>query len=1191
MSAPDVQSPRLVVGIGASAGGLAAFKAFLTNTPADTGVAFVLVQHLAPDHKSLLVELLSAQSPIPVVTASNGLAIRENCVFVIPPDATLTIRDGILHVATPAPVRELRRPIDTFFTSLAEDCGERAVGIVLAGVGSDGTIGIKSIKENGGLTLAQAEFDATALQGMPSSAVATGLVDHVMPVEAMPGMLLAYHKHMIEVAETKDDNGNRRDLQEHLADITALLHARSEHDFKGYKEPTLIRRLQRRMQVLQIDTAAGYIERLRTDQDEVSALFQELLIGVTQFFRDPEAFEALKANAIVPLLSATTDNEPVRVWVAGCSTGEEVYSIAILMRETMQDLRAREITIFGTDIDPSAIAIARTGRYRKAPLGLSSERFEKWFVRDGVDYSPVPEIRAMCVFSTHSLIKDPPFSKLDLISCRNVLIYLGDELQDRLMRTFHYALRPDGYLFLGTAESVTRNSRLFAALDKKYRVLQRRDVGARLPPLQPHGVRVAGSLPSIAARRQLVDDRTDKAVDRLMKHYAPAYFIIDRNNEITRFSGAETGHYIEPTEGVASLNLFSIVHKSLRPAVRAAVSQALAEDKRVINEDLTIRIDGQARALTLIVEPIGGDNDANSAACLVAFLDTSPSRATGEADMVTGSGADLQVLERELLGTKKQLQASTDELETRIEDMKSTTEEFQAVNEELQSSNEELETAKEEMQSVNEELQTVNGELNSKNDLLSRLNSDMQNLLESTQIATVFLDDQLCIKHFTPALMQLFPVRESDHGRSITDIVSLLDYSKLRADVDTVQTNGAVLERDLALKDSGRTFVMRIRPYRTVSNAIDGVVITFVDITERTRTELALRESERRYREMIDALPAAVYTTDAEGYLTHFNPAAVEFSGRTPELGTDKWCVSWKLYHTDGTPMPLDECLMASALKGGDIPRGAEAIAERPDGTRVWCSASPSVMHDAQGHIIGGINMLIDITDRKTAEAHQAFLSRELEHRSQNLLAVIQSIAARSLSGDRTLDEARKVFSGRLHALAHANEVLIATNWLGASLNDVIDRELAAFSGRLSIEGPHLMLNLQATQGFALIIHELCTNACKYGALSVPDGQVTISWRVDAATDTPNFVFRWQEHGGPVVSAPTRTSFGSKLLRQAITGLSRPVEIDYAPDGMVYTLQAPLTVVAAADPISVVGLGIAPDPRLMPLSKPVQAIG
>jgi len=1033
VTASDKQSPNLVVGIGASAGGLAAFKSFLAHTPADTGMAFVLVQHLAPDYKSLLVELLGAESPIPVVAAKDGLAVKENCVFVIPQDATLTILNEVLHLATPAPARELRRPIDTFFTSLAADCGERAVGIVLAGVGSDGTIGIKSIKEHGGLTLAQADFDATALQGMPSSAVATGLVDHVLPVDAMAARLIDYHQHLIEVAQKKDGDGNRGDLQEHLAKITSILHARSAHDFSGYKQGTLIRRLQRRMQVLHMDDAVDYAERLRTDRGEIEVLFQDLLIGVTQFFRDPEAFDALTAMAIMPCLNAKGEDEPIRVWVPGCSTGEEVYSIAILLREAMRaSSRIPDVKIFGTDIDPKAVAIARVGRYRKGVPGLSAERAEQWLTTVGGNYVPVPEIRDMCVFSTHSLVKDPPFSKLDLISCRNLMIYLDEELQARLMRAFHYALRPGGYLFLGTAESVTRTFRLFTALDKKHRILQRRDAGDILPAFQPKPV--LEPTPSLPARPHSADDRIDKAVARVMQHSAPAYFVIDRNHEVTRFSGAETGHYLEPSQGAASLNLFSMLDTSLRPAVRAAVSQALVDGHTVINENLTIRIDGKARSLTLIVEPIAGQNTAKTGgSCVVAFRATTHVAAGGASEApAASSDANVQALESELRATKMQLQAAVDELETRIEDMKSTTEEFQAVNEELQSSNEELETSKEEMQSVNEELQTINNELSDKQELLTRANTDLQNLLDSTQIPTVFLDDQLRIRHFTPALTQLFPLRDGDHGRPITDIVNQLDYTEIRADVEKVQREGAVVERDLALKDGAHVFMMLIRPYRTAKNDIDGVVVTFVDITERKR-----------------------------------------------------------------------------------------------------------------------------------GEGRQLLLTRELQHRTNNLLAVIQSVVQQSLSGTQSLTEARETLTARLHSLANANALLTQTDWYGATLEDVIIRELASFKARASIDGPPIRLTPNATQGFALVIHELCTNAAKYGALSTPAGSLEIRWSVEEGGDEPRLVFRWQERGGPRLASPQRTGFGTTLLNSAISGGDGTPRIEYAPEGVRYTLEVPLSSVAA----------------------------
>jgi two-component system, chemotaxis family, CheB/CheR fusion protein len=1030
MSSP----PALIVGIGASAGGLAAFKSFLRHTPPDTGMAFVLVQHLDPHHKSLLVELLGAQSPIPVVAAKDGVAVKRNCVFVIPPDATLTVKDSVLRLVTPAPARERRRPIDSFFTSLAEDCGERAVGIVLAGVGSDGTIGIKVIKELGGLALAQAEHDATAMQGMPSSAAATGLVDHVVPVEAMPTELVKYHEHITAVAEKKDGNGHRKDLQEHVASITSLLHRRSEHDFSGYKETTVLRRIQRRMQVLHIDDALSYIERLETDQGEIEALFRELLIGVTRFFRDPEAFETLKKIAIVPLLSEKDKGEPVRAWVPGCSTGEEVYSLAILLQDVLQERQDdRAVTIFGTDIDPNAVAVARIGRYSRETSGLSPERFAKWFVEDGADCRPTPKIREMCVFSTHSLVKDPPFSRLDLISCRNVLIYLEEELQDRMMRMFHYALSPGGFLFLGNAESASRHARLFAPVDKKHRVLRRRDAGATLPALQPQTVPVLQS-PAPPVRRHPGADRIDKAIGRIMQQYAPAYFVIDANHEISRFSGAETGAYLEPSEGPANLNLFNILRKALRPVVRTAVSQALADGQRVINDNLTISIDGKSRPLALIVEPIGGDKGATSpGGCVVAFRDTAPSVRPGAA--AATSDTHIQSLEKELSATKLQLQAATDELEARIQDMQTTTEEFQAINEELQSSNEELETAKEEMQSVNEELQTINSELNNKNDQLTRLNADMQNLLDSTQIATIFLDGHLSIRHFTPALTQLFPLRDIDVGRPITQIVTDLDYDTLQTDVKAVQRDDSVVERDLVLKNGTHVFVMRIRPYRTPKNTVEGVVITFVDITERKR-----------------------------------------------------------------------------------------------------------------------------------AEERQRLLSGELQHRTNNLLAVIQSVAEQSLSGNQSLEQAREAFRARLHALANANALLTQSDWKGATLKDLIVRELASFVSRATIEGPQVLLDLNAAQGFALVIHELASNATRHGAFSTPAGTVAISWSVKEKGDMSVFSFSWQESGGPHVSLPTRVGFGTTLLKNAIGSTDAAAHIEYLPKGMHYTIEAPLSVIAAAPP-------------------------
>ena len=1036
----------LIVGIGASAGGLAAFKSFLANMPSDPGMGFVLVQHLAPDHKSLLVELLGANSPLPVITAVDGVTVEENCVYVIPPDATLTIKDGVLRLETPAPARQHRRPIDSFFVSLAEDQGECAVGIILSGVGSDGSLGIRAIKAHGGLTMAQAEFDQHALSGMPHSAAATGMVDHVMAVEAMPDKLTGYHGHMNGVAERKDGDGIRRDIRNHLAEITTLLHAGVKHDFSGYKETTLIRRLQRRMQVLQLDTVDDYIKRMKDNPDETTSLFREVLIGVTEFFRDPDAFEALKTLAIRPMLAAKQPGASVRVWVAGCSTGEEVYSIAILLKEVLSELNnppILDIKIFATDIDTNALSFARTGRFQKTASGLSPERLKRWFTQDGTDVCALAEIREMCVFSAHSVIKDPPFSKLDLISCRNLLIYFDNELQGRVTRTFHFALKPGGTLFLGPSESIGRYGNFFTVLDKKCRILARHDTGHILPqPFQlPSAlaesatlqIDTASAAPSANADR--TDDRIDKSVRRIMEQYAPAYFVIDRNHEILRFSGSEARHYLEPSPGAANLQLFSILHKSLRPAVRAAVQAAVAERKSVVTGNLAIRIDGKTRDLTLIVEPIIETTGKDRGICVVAFRDAAPSpQAAQGITPATDTPIATTALENELNATRFQLRAASDELETAIEDMKSTTEEFQAVNEELQSSNEELETAKEEMQSINEELQTVNSELSSKNDETMRLNSDLKNLLDSTRVAAIFLDDELHIRHFTPALQEIFPVRDSDRGRPITDIVNLIDYHDLKRDVDAIYASQEIIERDVSMKDLSATYLMRIRPYRTVTNLIDGVVLTFFNITVRSRDD--------------------------------------------------------------------------------DL---------------------------------------------------KVLLGKELQHRTANLFAVISSIANRTLSGDRPIDKAREVFAARLMALAKAHALLTVNLDEGASLEAVVRGELESFSDRINILGPSIILTPAATQGFALIIHELATNAAKHGGLANNDGRISVVWsHTDLAANGPSLAFRWQERGGPPVTPPSHPGFGSKLLERAIDTSARPATFDYATEGLTYDLDIPLTSVCAA---------------------------
>jgi two-component system CheB/CheR fusion protein len=897
----------------------------------------------------------------------------------------------------------------------------------LSGVGSDGSLGVKAIKEYGGFTLAQAEFDETAMTGMPRSAVATGLVDHVASVENLPAKLLEHQAYLAKVEERKDTDGAREDIRESLAAITAVLRKRLKHDFSGYKPNTMIRRIQRRMQVLQIEAGPAYAEHLRREPSEGDALFRELLIGVTQFFRDEDAFEALGANFLPSILAAREADDPIRIWVAGCATGEEMYSIAILLREAIGALRTDvPVTIFGTDIDPQAVAFARAARFRRMD-GLSAERLQRWFVKDGEDYLPIREIRDLCVFSEHNLIRDPPFSKIDLISCRNVLIYMDNDFQHRVMQTFHYALRPAGYLFIGPSESVSRESRLFTAADKKHRILQRRDsVRAALPEFQPSPRTPAAAPPPVVR----TEDQIDKSARRAMAKHSPAYFVIDRHHNIVRFSGGETGRYLEPSEGSASLNLFANLAKTMRSQVRRAVEGLFASGQSV--EEEYLRADDGGQFVDLLIEPISEPGKPIEMV-VVAFREarSRPEPALHE-DTSPAILRDFEALQHELRALQVRHLATSDELESQIENMKSVTEEYQSINEELQSSNEELETAKEEMQSVNEELQTINGELHGKNDLLMQANSDLQNLLDSTHIANVFLDDNLCIRGFTPAAMEVFSLRDGDLGRPITDIVTLLSYDQLREDVRNVQRTLSVVEQELDLKDESAAYIMRIRPYRTMSNVISGVVMTFSNITEHKR------------------------------------------------------------------------------------------------------------QHE-----------------------HLQVLMKELQHRTNNLFTVIQAMARQTARNSATFIEFEAQFGSRIQGLSHSNALLVAEDWKGASLEKLIEVQLAPFvgtdTGRIEAAGPQVTLAAGTVQTLGLALHELATNASKYGSLSTPGGRVVLNWSFDDENGAPeSFRMEWREQGGPPVQPSTRKGFGRFVTDQMVTrALNANVKTDLAPEGLRWMLQMP----------------------------------
>ena len=845
-----------VVGIGASAGGLAAIEEFLSAMPAgdSLGMALVLVQHLDPDHKSLLLDLVRRYTHIEVAWAEDGMEVRPGCAYVMPPNKDITLQGGRLHLIEPEAPRGQRLPIDYFFRSLAADQHERAVCIVLSGTGSDGTLGVRAVKGEGGMAIAQTP-ESAGYDGMPRSAIATGLVDYVLTPVEMPEQLVGYVSRAFgrlpravspPVAQSPDL----------LLQVLHLLRDRTGHDFTHYKVNTLRRRVERRMAVTRIERMEDYIVLLKRDTLESETLFRELLIGVTNYFRDPDAFEALAAEVIPRLVRSRAPGDPLRVWVPGCSTGEEAYSIAMLALEQVAAAKRNvPIQVFATDIDAEAIERARAATYPDSiSADVSPERLERFFVKDGTTYRVAKVVRDCLVFAKQDVTKDPPFSKVDLISCRNLLIYMDGDLQQRLMPLFHYALNPDGYLFLGSSETLGEAADLFAPVDKKWKLFQRRGT------VTPRQKLLASTMPMPSAAlsrssaltppplRLRVRDLAEKA---LLDRHAPACVVVNAEGDVLYIHG-HTGRYLEPPAGEPSGSLHKMAREGLRLELSSGMRKALTQKEPVRYENLAVRTSDGMHRVNLIIEPMSGP-DAVKGVLLILFEDVPQATpgAPGEAALEPVADREQRIadLDRELSAKEEYLRTTVEELETSNEELKSTNEEMQSSNEELQSTNEELETSREELQSVNEELVTVNSELRQKIEQLSRANNDMNNMLAGTGIGTLFVDQKLRIQRFTPAVTEIMNLIPTDIGRPLGDIAQ-----RLTGDTDAVSAATMVLDTLNTIETHVRTldervYVMRAQPYRTLDNVIEGAVLTFVEVTEQQRLQAALDETARAVAE------------------------------------------------------------------------------------------------------------------------------------------------------------------------------------------------------------------------------------------------------------------------------------------------------------------------------------------------------
>lgn len=819
-----------IVVLGSSAGGLEALEQFFDCVPPNSGMAFVVVSHLSPMHKSLMPQLLESHTAMKVSHIKNGINLQPNSIYIMPPNKGLIFSHGKLQLVARKKSAHLSLPIDVFFHSIAQQDFHPVIAIILSGTGTDGSLGIKAIKEVGGQVIAQTP-ETAKFDGMPRSAINTGLVDAVLPPELMPAQLVKYTCH---------DNIDTDKTLEPLARAFQLLQNRTGHNFSLYKHQTILRRIQKRMAIYQFKKISDYTHYLQKNPQEIDCLFKELLIGVTEFFRDPLAFEALRQKLLAKFRRDNPPNSSVRVWVPGCSRGEEAYSIAILLQECMAELKyPLKVQIFATDIDEAAISKARAGIYPATiTANVSPARLQQFFIKGKNSYAINKNIRKMVIFACQNVTKDPPFTKLDLLSCRNVLIYIDSPLQKKIIPLFHYSLKPAGILFLGTAESIGGFADLFNITDKKWKIFQRKDSILSRQTIITFPI----ILPEVGVTKTEIEEKTmlHKELDVsqlaekfLLDNYGPPCVIINKVGDILYFGG-KTSQFLEPAPGKARFNILEMVRSSLKMEMVSALHQATLQHKEIIVSNVVVGELDTTTIINLRVEPLLG-TATNLELLAVVF---EPIHLT---DVISTEDKKLKPIgkwSREVAKLKEKLNEAKESLQISIEEHKSSTEELQSTNEELQSTNEEIETSKEELQSLNEELVTVNAELQDRIDQLSSTNSDMRNLLDSTAIATLFVDNNLCIKRFTPKVVDLINLIPIDVGRPLGHFVSNLDYDTLIEDAENVLKTLVPKSIDVKSK-SGYWYGVHIIPYRTVTNEVDGVVLTFLDINAQKKAEEA----------------------------------------------------------------------------------------------------------------------------------------------------------------------------------------------------------------------------------------------------------------------------------------------------------------------------------------------------------------
>ena len=1144
----------VIVTIGASAGGVQALQNFFTALPEPTGAAFVVVVHLDPQHRSEMAHIIAARTRMPVVQVGTRERLLGDHVYVIPPDRRLQLVDHEISALEFDEPRGQRSPIDLFFRSVAERLGD-GFAVILSGSGSDGAIGVRAVKEAGGIILVQDPNEAE-YASMPRSAIATGCADFVLPVRDLAKRLVD----LIRVKESVSVPNIRNFDEELLRRIIAHLRVRTGHDFSKYKRSTVLRRIARRMQVTRADDLKEYYDVMRDNPDEAQALLGDLLISVTTFFRDSAAFESVARNVIPEFFRDTAADEIVRVWVSGCATGEEAYSLAILVLEEASRHPVRpQIQIFGSDLDARALASAREGRFPIAiEADVSEERLRRFFVREGDHYRVRQEVRDIILFAVHDLLKDPPFSHVDLISCRNVLIYLDRELQEQVCTTFDYALNPGGFLFLGASETADYPPGPFRCVNRAARIYQSTAVAGEKPRLLPRllgpirvreqAIQVGRAMSPTMALGEAVMHR------RAIEQVAPPSVLVDEAHRVVHLS-ENAGRFLLPSGGPLSGDAVDLVRPELRFELRSALNRVFEQREATLSLPILVHFNGSPHRVHLLVKPVREDGAVALRSAVVLFIEGEAVDANVASLNREATDQTVRRLSQELELTQARLRTVREESEAANEELRAANEELQSINEEYRSTSEELETSKEELQSINEELQTVNSELKLKLEAISRAHGDLQNLVAATDIGTLFLDAGLRIKRFTDRVTELFSITQTDEGRPITDFAHQLEYNDLIKDARCVLVDLAPIRREVRSRN-GRWFDIRLRPYRTVDNKIDGVVITFVDISERHQVEDALRESERRLaqeKRLVDLSRDPIFVWEVDGEIVEWNRGSEELYGYSREeaIGRPKE----QLLRTTVPGSSFSE-LKLKLIKEGSW--AGELRQKTKEGREL------SVESRLQLETFDSVRLVLestrDITDRRASDRRQHLLMSELTHRVRNILAVIQAIARHTLRRGKTTEGIIEQFEGRLSALASAHNLLVESDWKGAGLGELAHQQLKAHTtenpNHLRIEGEPIVLPPDLATPFGLVLHELATNAAKHGALSTSKGRVSVTWAVNHRNHHRVLAFEWKETNGPKAAKSATSGFGSTLIQSAIPGAR--VSREFRGDGFVCTIELDL---------------------------------